>query len=258
MVRFSLREFNAQPDGQARDVLLGCCSSRRWAGQVAAGRPYASLAELLRSAAAAAAALDPADLSQALAGHPRIGARPPAREQAAGKQAAGKQAAGKQAAGKQAAGKQAAGKQAAGKQAAGEGTALDQAALERAALAQAAGNQAAGERAAGERAAGERAAGERAGWSEREQAGVDTADEALMRALADGNRAYEQRFGHIYLACATGRTGRELLALLTERLGNDPAAEWRVVAAELEKINQIRLRQLISAEAADEPGGGDQ
>ncbi|HEY7146393.1 MAG TPA: 2-oxo-4-hydroxy-4-carboxy-5-ureidoimidazoline decarboxylase [Streptosporangiaceae bacterium] len=248
MVRFSLREFNAQPDGQARDVLLGCCSSRRWAGQVAAGRPYASLAELLRSAAAAAAALDPADLSQALAGHPRIGARPPAREQAAGKQAAGKQAAGKQAAGKQAAGKQAA-----GKQAAGEGTALDQAALERAALAQAAGNQA-----AGERAAGERAAGERAGWSEREQAGVDTADEALMRALADGNRAYEQRFGHIYLACATGRTGRELLALLTERLGNDPAAEWRVVAAELEKINQIRLRQLISAEAADEPGGGDQ
>jgi len=87
-----------------------------------------------------------------------------------------------------------------------------------------------------------RAAG---GWSGQEQSGVDRADQELMQALAAGNRAYEQRFGHIYLVCATGRSGAELLDLLQARLGHDPAAEWRVVAAELEKINRIRLRKLI-------------
>ena len=66
-----------------------------------------------------------------------------------------------------------------------------------------------------------------------------------MQALADGNQAYEHRFGHIYLVCATGRSGPELLALLQERLGHDPAAEWQVVRSELEKINRIRLRKLL-------------
>jgi 2-oxo-4-hydroxy-4-carboxy-5-ureidoimidazoline decarboxylase len=84
-----------------------------------------------------------------------------------------------------------------------------------------------------------------AGWSSQEQAGVASADSDLRRALAEGNEAYERRFGHIYLACATGRSAADLLAFLDERLGNDPAAEWRVVAAELAKINRIRLRKLV-------------
>jgi 2-oxo-4-hydroxy-4-carboxy-5-ureidoimidazoline decarboxylase len=91
-------------------------------------------------------------------------------------------------------------------------------------------------------------------WSDREQARVSDADEAVRQALAAGNAAYEQRFGHIYLACATGRSGAELLAFLRERLGNDPSAEWRVVAAELAKINRIRLRALIGA-GTSEPVG---
>jgi 2-oxo-4-hydroxy-4-carboxy-5-ureidoimidazoline decarboxylase len=85
------------------------------------------------------------------------------------------------------------------------------------------------------------------GWSSQERAGVSSADDALRLALAEGNENCERRFGHIYLACATGRDAAEPLALLRRRLGNDPAAEWLVVAAELAKINQIRLRKLVGA-----------
>jgi 2-oxo-4-hydroxy-4-carboxy-5-ureidoimidazoline decarboxylase len=84
-----------------------------------------------------------------------------------------------------------------------------------------------------------------AGWSMQEQAGVRVDDAELMRALSVANAAYEQRYGHIYLVCASGRSGRELLELLLERLRNDRATEWRVVASELAKINQIRLRKLV-------------
>ncbi len=77
-----------------------------------------------------------------------------------------------------------------------------------------------------------------------------------MQALADGNQAYEHRFGHIYLVCATGRSGPELLALLQERLGHDPAAEWRVVRAELEKINRIRLAKLLAGPPDASGGSG--
>ena len=88
-------------------------------------------------------------------------------------------------------------------------------------------------------------AGSAAGWSRREQAGVRDADGATTAALAEGNEAYERRFGHIYLVCATGRTAGELLALLTARLENDPDTEWGVVRSELQQINRIRLRKLL-------------
>lgn len=93
---------------------------------------------------------------------------------------------------------------------------------------------------------GERVASE--AWSAKEQAGVDVEDAELNRALGVANAAYEQRFGHIYLVCASGRSGRELMQLLLERLNNDGATEWRVVAGELAKINQIRLRKLVQDE----------
>jgi 2-oxo-4-hydroxy-4-carboxy-5-ureidoimidazoline decarboxylase len=86
-------------------------------------------------------------------------------------------------------------------------------------------------------------------WSRQEQAGLDGAAELTRRALADGNMAYEQRFGHIYLVCATGRSGGELLDLLRERLGNDGETEWGVVRSELKKINRIRLGKLIGGPA---------
>jgi 2-oxo-4-hydroxy-4-carboxy-5-ureidoimidazoline decarboxylase len=114
----------------------------------------------------------------------------------------------------------------------------------------------------GERRAATLGEPESAGWSRQEQAGVTAAAEDLKRALADGNAAYEERFGHIYLACATGRDAGQLLAFLRSRLGNDHEMEWGVVASELAKINQIRLRKLLDGDAtaavATGTGGTDE
>src|SRR5690348_6799888 len=67
--------LNALPDGEATAVLLGCCAAPGWARRVAAGRPYATVADLLAAAEAAWRAREDSDLYGALAGHPRIGER---------------------------------------------------------------------------------------------------------------------------------------------------------------------------------------
>jgi 2-oxo-4-hydroxy-4-carboxy-5-ureidoimidazoline decarboxylase len=77
--------------------------------------------------------------------------------------------------------------------------------------------------------------------SEREQAGVDNADESTLLALREGNRAYRERFGHIFIVCATGKSASEMLALLRQRLDNEPAAELAIAAAEQAKITRLRL-----------------
>ncbi len=82
--------------------------------------------------------------------------------------------------------------------------------------------------------------------SRREQGGLATADAGLRAALAQANRDYEARFGYVYLVCADGRSGAELLSVLRRRLGNDPATERRVLRDELAKINRIRLARLVS------------
>lgn len=89
--------------------------------------------------------------------------------------------------------------------------------------------------------------GREQGWSRGEQSGMDAAADATRRALADGNRAYEKRFGHIYLVCATGKTADELLSMLTQRLDHDPEAELRVAAGEQAKITRLRLQKLLSS-----------
>lgn len=170
----TLTSLNAMPAELAQQQLLACCSSARWAAHVVSGRPYGSAHELLANSDEAVAGLAPADLEQALAGHPRIGDR----------------------------------------------------------------NRADGR-------------------SRREQAGVLGADPATIQALAEGNEAYERRFGHIYLVCATGRNAAELLALLRERLGNDPGTEWDVVRSELGKINRIRLRGLLAGGEETHRAGED-
>jgi len=156
-----LAAFNALPAERARDLLLGCCHAGRWAAAVTAGRPYRALDALL---ARAGGELTDVDVTEALAGHPRIGQAP--------------------------------------------------------------------------------AAGQSA-WSQREQAGVGGAGETVLAELAAGNRAYEERFGHIYLVCASGRSAGELLGILNNRLRNGPDAERDVVRSELRKINNQRLTRLI-------------
>ena len=156
-----LAQLNALPDGEAVDVLLGCCAAPGWARRVAAGRPYATVTDLLAAADAAWAARAPGDLDAAMAGHPRIGER------------------------------------------------------------------------------------RLSGWSQAEQAGVGS-DAGTVQALQEANATYEDRFGHVFLICATGRGPGEILAELHRRMANDPDTERAVAAAEIGKINEIRLRKLAT------------
>jgi OHCU decarboxylase len=140
------------------EELRQVCVSRRWVERVVAAAPYGDADALLAASDTAVAAMDDADLDEAMAGHPRIGER------------------------------------------------------------------------------SEHAS------AQREQSGVADGTRA---ALAEGNREYEARFGHVYLVCASGRSGDELLAVLRSRLGNEPAYERTVVRQELGKINRLRLQQLV-------------
>ena len=155
----SLASFNAAATEDAVAVMMSCCSSKRFAAALAAGRPYASLAALQAAVTAAFESLDWADVLEAIAGHPRIG----------------------------------------------------------------------------DRVRGQSAA---------EQSGVADSSRA---ALADGNRAYEERFGHVFLICATGLSGEEMLAALRTRLDNDPHAERKVATTELRKITVLRVRKALGS-----------
>jgi 2-oxo-4-hydroxy-4-carboxy-5-ureidoimidazoline decarboxylase len=155
----SLASFNAAATGDAVAVMMPCCSSKRFAAAMAAGRPYPSLAAAEAAITAAFESLDWADVLEAIAGHPRIGAR----------------------------------------------------------------------------AAGQSAA---------EQSGVADWSRA---ALADGNREYEERFGHVFLICATGLSGEEMLAALRERLDNNPHTERKVATTELRKITVLRVRKALGS-----------
>jgi len=83
------------------------------------------------------------------------------------------------------------------------------------------------------------------GWAQREQSATQVASAETLDALAEGNRAYEQRFGHVFLICATGRSADEMLAALRTRMGNEPDAELRVTAEEQRKITRLRLAKLV-------------
>jgi 2-oxo-4-hydroxy-4-carboxy-5-ureidoimidazoline decarboxylase len=85
-----------------------------------------------------------------------------------------------------------------------------------------------------------------AAWASGEQAGAARADEATLAALAAGNAAYEARFGHIFIVCATGKRADEMLAMLNARLANEPETEARIAAAEQHKITRIRLEKLLA------------
>ncbi|MGW5743768.1 2-oxo-4-hydroxy-4-carboxy-5-ureidoimidazoline decarboxylase [Amycolatopsis sp. NPDC003861] len=86
---------------------------------------------------------------------------------------------------------------------------------------------------------GEKPAG---GFARSEQSGVDN-----PAAFATANAEYEAKFGHVYLVCASGRSGDELLGILRERLTNDPATELAVAGRELLKIAELRLAKAVTA-----------
>jgi 2-oxo-4-hydroxy-4-carboxy-5-ureidoimidazoline decarboxylase len=83
-----------------------------------------------------------------------------------------------------------------------------------------------------------------AAWSASEQAGVEGAPEDVLDALAGANERYHERFGYIFIVCATGKTAEEMLVLIRERLSNDPEVELQTAAAEQAKITRIRLEKI--------------
>ena len=70
-------------------------------------------------------------------------------------------------------------------------------------------------------------------------------DDATLTALADANRAYHEKFGFVFLYCATGKSAAELLAIAEKRLTADPGEELRTAARELHEITKIRLGKLL-------------
>ncbi|MDQ2813033.1 MAG: 2-oxo-4-hydroxy-4-carboxy-5-ureidoimidazoline decarboxylase [Actinomycetota bacterium] len=80
-----------------------------------------------------------------------------------------------------------------------------------------------------------------------EQSGAATASSPVRQGLADGNLAYQERFGHVFLICASGLSGQDMLTQLRARLKNDQGAERAVVRQELLKITRLRMAKLLSA-----------
>ncbi|GAB3696218.1 2-oxo-4-hydroxy-4-carboxy-5-ureidoimidazoline decarboxylase [Spirosoma flavus] len=84
-------------------------------------------------------------------------------------------------------------------------------------------------------------------WASGEQAGVSTASQDVLEQLAEGNRQYEEKFGYIFIVCATGKSADEMLEILRSRLPNRPEDEILIAAQEQDKITRIRLEKLLQS-----------
>lgn len=89
-------------------------------------------------------------------------------------------------------------------------------------------------------------AGASTSWARQEQSGAASASERTSLRLRELNTEYEERFGHVYLICATGRTADEMLAILESRLANDADAEMREAAEQQRQITRLRLERLLN------------
>jgi 2-oxo-4-hydroxy-4-carboxy-5-ureidoimidazoline decarboxylase len=82
-------------------------------------------------------------------------------------------------------------------------------------------------------------------WAIEEQKGTRSAPPQVIQDLAKENLAYERRFGHIFLICATGKTAEEMLSLLQARMKHTPEVELKTAAREQSKITHLRLEKLL-------------
>lgn len=84
-----------------------------------------------------------------------------------------------------------------------------------------------------------------ANWASGEQNSVINASTEVIEALAEGNRLYEEKFGFIFIVCATGKSAEEMLGLLHARLPNEPEDEIKIAADEQNKITKLRIEKLL-------------
>jgi len=82
-------------------------------------------------------------------------------------------------------------------------------------------------------------------WSANEQVGVEKAEEDILDRLASGNEKYSQRFGYVFLVCATGKSALEMLNLLEARINNSPEEELQIAQQEQQKIMLLRLDKMF-------------
>ncbi|NHI16129.1 2-oxo-4-hydroxy-4-carboxy-5-ureidoimidazoline decarboxylase [Microbacterium excoecariae] len=95
-------------------------------------------------------------------------------------------------------------------------------------------------------------AGANADHSRREQSAMRDAASDVARRIAEGNAAYEERFGRVFLIRAAGRSPEQILAELERRLDSDADAEWREAAGQLSQIAQLRLEDALDDDATPE------
>lgn len=84
-----------------------------------------------------------------------------------------------------------------------------------------------------------------AAWASGEQSGVQSASRETLEALAEGNKQYEEKFGYIFIVCASGLSAEEMLVMLQTRLKNNPAEEIKIAADEQNKITRGRLEKIL-------------
>ena len=99
----------------------------------------------------------------------------------------------------------------------------------------------------GESRAPQSALTQSAAWSTLEQQNVTVSGDAVRIALAEANREYEQRFKHIFIVCAIGKSGPEILEILKRRMQNDQATELRETVKQQRQITHIRLKKWLSS-----------
>ena len=170
-MQHDLAWLNSLAAAEAEKELLQCCGSTRWAQQMTAARPFATLDELLATANEIWSSLDRNDWLEAFRSHPKIG----------------------------------------------------------------------------EKKAADPVSTQARQWSGQEQSGVATASQETVDSLATLNRAYEEKFGFIFIICATGKTSDEMLSALRERIEHDTADELPIAAAEQSKITALRLNKLLTS-----------
>jgi 2-oxo-4-hydroxy-4-carboxy-5-ureidoimidazoline decarboxylase len=84
-----------------------------------------------------------------------------------------------------------------------------------------------------------------AAWAGEEQSGVQSASDDTLKALADANREYEEKFGYIFIICATGKNAEEMLGVLQARLRHSPEEEIEIAADEQSKITKLRIEKML-------------